>query len=135
MTEQQNKTGDDPANINTELAKERTYAAYERTYLAWVRTALAMMGFGVGIFEFAREHGGNTIFKSSKFIGLMLIFLSALCIFLALLDVKKNTARLSDPNFRYNRSSTLGIRIGYILLFITLIALIRSIYRMIVIGI
>lgn len=134
MSEQDHKQTD-PANINTELAKERTYAAYERTFLAWIRTALSMMGFGVAIFEFADKTGGNTIFKSSKLVGLSLIFLSAACIVFALLDVKKNTSHLTDPGYRYQRKSTLGIRMGYVLLAICIFAMTRAIYRLITMGI
>ena len=35
-----------PAQVNTELALERTYLATERTLEAWIRTALSMISFG-----------------------------------------------------------------------------------------
>ncbi len=68
MNEQVNKE-ENKVDLKDELAKERTRGAFDRTMMAWVRTALALIGFGIGIFEFASKTEGETIFRSSEFVG------------------------------------------------------------------
>ena len=119
------------ANINTELAKERTHGAYDRTMMAWVRTALALIGFGIGIFEFANKSGGESIFKSSEIVGLLLIILGVISMVLAIKENKTNHESLLNPNFKYVHKTSLGIKIGYALILIGVIALINIITKII----
>lgn len=119
------------ASINTELAKERTHGAYDRTMMAWVRTALALIGFGIGIFEFANKSGGESIFKSSEIVGLLLIILGVISMVLAIKENKTNHESLLNPNFKYVHKTSLGVKIGYALIFIGIIALISIITKII----
>jgi putative membrane protein len=116
-------------NINTELAKERTHGAYDRTMMAWVRTALALIGFGIGIFEFANKSSGETIFKSSEIVGLLLIILGMISMVLAIQENKTNHESLLNPNFKYVHKTSLGVKIGYALIGIGVIALINIIIK------
>jgi putative membrane protein len=118
-----------PYNLNTELAKERTHAAYDRTLMAWIRTALTLIGFGIGIFEFAQKTGGATIFKSSKLIGLLFVLLGIISVLLAIRENKLDHYKLLNPHLKYDRKSSLGISIGYALLLIGLFAIIHIIYK------
>lgn len=119
------------ANINTELAKERTHGAYDRTMMAWVRTALALIGFGVGIFEFSAKSGGETIFKSSEIVGILLIILGVVSMVLAIKENKTNHESLINPHFKYVHKTSLGIKIGYALIVIGIIALINVVIKII----
>jgi putative membrane protein len=118
-----------PYNLNTELAKERTHAAYDRTLMAWIRTALTLIGFGIGIFEFAQKTGGATIFKSSKLIGLLFVLLGIISVLLAIRENKLDHYKLRNPHLKYDRKSSLGISIGYALILIGLFAIIHIIYK------
>jgi putative membrane protein len=118
-----------PYNLNTELAKERTHAAYDRTLMAWIRTALTLIGFGIGIFEFAQKTGGATIFKSSKLIGLLFVLLGIISVLLAIRENKLDHYKLRNPQLKYDRKSSLGISIGYALILIGLFAIIHIIYK------
>jgi putative membrane protein len=116
-------------NLNNELAKERTHAAYDRTLMAWIRTGLALIGFGIGIFEFAQKTGGDTIFKSSKLIGLSFVLLGIISVLLAIRENKLDHYKLLNPHLKYDRKSSLGIGVGYALLVISLFAVIHIIYK------
>ena len=118
-----------PYNLNTELAKERTHAAYDRTLMAWIRTGLALIGFGIGIFEFAQKTGGETIFKSSKLIGLLFVILGIVAVLLAIRENKLDHHKLLNPHLKYDRKSSLGISVGYALLVIGIIAIIHIVYK------
>ena len=119
------------ANTNTELAKERTHGAYDRTMMAWVRTSLTLIGFGIGVFEFANKTGGGTIFKSSELIGLLLIILGVISMVLAIKENKTNHESLLNPSFKYIHKTSLGVKIGYALIAIGIIALIHIITKII----
>jgi len=118
-----------PYNINTELAKERTHAAYDRTLMAWIRTGLSLIGFGIGIFEFAQKTGGETIFRSSKLIGLLFVILGIVAVLIAIRENKLDHHKLLNPHLKYNRTSSLGISVGYALLVIGIIAIIHIVYK------
>jgi putative membrane protein len=119
-----------PANINTELAKERSHAASERTMMAWVRTALALIGFGIGIYEVADKTGGQSTFRNSKLIGLALIILGIVSMFLAIRENKINHRKLLEPVFKYEERTPLGIYVGYALIVIALASVINIIYKL-----
>ena|SRR5688572_4628359 len=85
------------SNINTELAKERNHAANDRTLMAWIRTSLSLIGFGIGIFEFTQKIQGDTIFRSSKTVGLLFVFLGIVAILLAIKENKQVQKHLLDP--------------------------------------
>jgi putative membrane protein len=120
-----------PANINTELAKERSHAASERTMMAWVRTALALIGFGIGIYEVADKTGGQSTFRNSKLIGLALIILGIVSMFLAIRENKINHKKLMEPVFKYESRTPLGVYVGYALIVIAVAAVINIIYKLI----
>ena len=130
MSEQTEKP-QDSANINTELAKERTHGAYDRTMMAWVRTALTLIGFGIGIFEFTGKTGSDSIFKSSKLVGILLIILGVVAMVLEIQENKENHLSLLKPKFIYEHKTSLGIKIGYALIAIGIIALINIVIKII----
>jgi len=119
------------ASINTELAKERTHGAYDRTMMAWVRTALTFIGFGIGIFEFSSKSNGESIFRSSKLVGILFILLGVVAMVLAIKENKESHLSLLKPKFKYEHKTSLGIKIGYALIAIGLIALINIIVKVI----
>jgi uncharacterized membrane protein YidH (DUF202 family) len=122
-------------DLGTELAKERTSAAYDRTLMAWVRTALSLIGFGIGIFEFTEKTGGQTVFKSSKLIGLSLVLLGIVAAFMAIQENKVNHKRLSQPDITYKGESKLSTIVGYSLIVIGIAAIIHIIVKIIQTGI
>jgi uncharacterized membrane protein YidH (DUF202 family) len=134
MSEQTEKPFDG-AKINTELAKERTHGAYDRTMMAWVRTALTLIGFGIGIFEFSEKTGGGTTFRSSKLVGLLLIVLGVVAMLLSIHENKTAHESLTQPHFKYVHKTSLGIKVGYALIAIGLIALINIVRKIIDQGI
>jgi putative membrane protein len=130
MTDQiENKSNQ--TNTVTELAKERTHGAFDRTMMAWVRTALALIGFGVGIFEFASRTGGESIFRSSKLVAVLLIVLGVLSMFLAIKENKESHASLLNAQFSYVHKTSLAIKVGYALIVIGIIALVHIVLKVI----
>ena len=113
---------DHPTNVNTELAKERNHAAYDRTLMAWIRTSLSLIGFGIGIFEFSQKTGGDTIFRSSKLVGLLFVLLGTIAVVLAIKENKLAQRQLLKPEFKYNRKSSLATMVGYALIVIGIFA-------------
>lgn len=128
MTEQIEKKSNE-TNTVTELAKDRTHGAYDRTMMAWVRTALALIGFGVGIFEFAGKTDGDTIFRSSRLVGVLLIILGVVSMFLAINENKESHKSLLNPNFKYVHKTSLAIKVGYVLIGVGIIALINVLLK------
>lgn len=122
-------------NLSTELAKERTHAAYENNLLAWIRTSLSLIGFGIGIFEVAQKTNGETIFRSSKLIGLLLVLLGMGATLMAMRENKKNHERLLHPQIRYERKTSLGIKVSYFLVALSLLAALHIIAQIIQLGI
>jgi putative membrane protein len=118
------------ANVNTELAKQRSHEASERTMMAWVRTALALIGFGIGIYEVAEKTGGKETFKNSKLIGLAFIILGTVSMFLAIRENKINHKKLMEPVFKYEERTPLGIYVGYALIVIAIASAINIIYKL-----
>jgi putative membrane protein len=123
-----------PKDLSTELAKERTSAAYDRTLMAWVRTALSFIGFGIGIFEFTEKTGGDTIFKSSKLVGLSLVILGIVAIYMAIHENKVNHLRLLHPEITYEGRKTLSTKVGYALIVIGIMAIIHIFLKIFQIG-
>jgi len=123
-----------PKEISTELAKERTGAAYDRTLMAWIRTSLSLIGFGIGIFEYTEKTGGDTVFKSSKLIGLALVVLGITAAFMAISENKFNHARLLHPEITFSGRSKLSTRVGYTLIIIGLAAIIHIMFKLFKIG-
>ncbi len=119
-----------PANINTELAKQRSHEASERTMMAWIRTALSLIGFGIGIYEVAEETGGSTVFKSSKVVGLALILVGMFSSFFAMQENKINHKRLEQPVFKYEAKTPLSTYVGYALIIIAIFSSIHIIYKL-----
>ena len=120
-----------PVEINTELSKERTHTAYENNLMSWIRTSLSLVGFGIGIFEVAERTGGTTVFKSSKLVGLLLVALGIAAVFMAINENKKNHALLLNDSFKYQRKISLGLKVGYVLIIISILALIHIISRIV----
>jgi putative membrane protein len=112
-------------NTNTELAKERTHGAYDRTMMAWVRTSLTFIGFGIGVFEFAGKTGGESIFRSSRLVAVLLIVLGVVSMFLAIKENKESHASLLSPHFKYVPKTSLAMKVGYALIGIGIIALVH----------
>jgi putative membrane protein len=128
MSEQTEKPNR-PIDINTELAKERTHDAFERTLMAWIRTGLSLIGFGLGMFEFIQKTGGTGILRSSKLVALLFILLGIAAVFLAIKDNRINHERLLNNDITYNRKSSLGIKVGYVLIGIGFLATIHVIFK------
>ena len=124
-----NEKPEPPTDITTELGKERTHTAYENNLMSWIRTSLSLVGFGIGVFEVAQRTSGETIFKSSKLIGLFLIVLGIAAVFMAINENKKNHALLLNTSIKYQRRTSLGLKVGYVLIIISVLALINIIYR------
>ena len=124
-----------PKEISTELAKERTGAAYDRTLMAWIRTALSLIGFGIGIFEFTEKTGGDTVFKSSKLVGLALVILGIAAAFMAISENRVNHERLLHPEITFKGRSKLSTRVGYVLIVIGVFAIIHIVFKLFKIGI
>jgi putative membrane protein len=128
MSEKNDKQAEN-LDRNTELAKERTHDAFERTLMAWIRTGLALIGFGIGIIEFTEKTDGTSLLRSSRLIGLLFILLGIFSIVFAIRDNKINHRRLLRNEILYNRKSSLGIRVGYALIGIGILAIIHIIYK------
>ena len=88
------------SNVSTELAKERNHAAYDRTLMAWIRTSLSLIGFGIGIFEFSQKTSGETIFRSSKMVGLLFMLLGIIAVILAIRENKLVQRQLLNPEIQ-----------------------------------
>jgi putative membrane protein len=119
-----------PKDTNTELAKERTGAAYDRTLMAWIRTALALIGFGIGIFEYSEKTGGDTVFRSSKLVGLLLVILGIIAAFSAIRENKLNHERLQHPEITFAGRGNLSKRVGYALIAIGILAIIHIVIKL-----
>jgi putative membrane protein len=128
MSEQKEKT-ERPVDVNTELAKERTHDAFERTLMAWIRTGLSLIGFGLGIFEVSNKTGGVTIFRSSRLVGLLFILLGISSVIMAIKENRINHERLLNNDITYNRKTSLGIKVGYVLICIGILAIVHVIYK------
>ncbi len=128
MSDQAEKP-DRPVDTNTELAKERTHDAFERTLMAWVRTGLSLIGFGLGIFEVTNKTGGDGIFRTSKLVGLLFILLGISSVVMAIKENKINHERLLNNDIRYNRKTSLGIKVGYILICIGILAIVHVLVK------
>jgi putative membrane protein len=107
-------------NINTELAKHRTHEASDRTMMAWVRTSLSLMGFGIGIYEIAEKTDGAGLFRSSKLVGLALILLSVFAMVFSIIENKQNHKKLENADFIYQSNTSLGVKVGYVLIIIAI---------------
>jgi len=128
MNEQTDKPNR-PVDVNTELAKERTHDAFERTLMAWIRTGLSMIGFGFGIFEFIQKSGGTGVLRTSKIVALLFILLGIVSVILAIKENKINHERLINNDIKYNRNTSLGIKVGYALIGIGVLATIHVIFK------
>jgi putative membrane protein len=130
--EEKEKSNQSSANINTELAKERSRGAAERTLMAWMRTALALIGFGIGVYEVADKTGGSGTFRNSKVVGLGLIILGIFSVIFAIRENKISHKKLAEPVFEYENRMPLGIYIGYGLIIIAVYSAINIIYKFLV---
>ena len=126
---EQVKKEENKVDIKDELAKERTRGAFDRTMMAWVRTALALIGFGIGIFEFASKTEGETIFLRSEIVGILLIVLGVITMFLSIQENKANHQSLSNPDFIYVQKISLAVKVGYALIVIGIIGLINILVK------
>ena len=120
-----------PADPITELAKERTHIAYENNLMSWIRTSLSLVGFGIGVFEVAERTGGTSVFKSSKLVGLLLVVLGIAAVFMAINENKKNNEFLLVGSFKYKRQISLGLKVGYVLIIISILAMIHIISKLV----
>jgi uncharacterized membrane protein YidH (DUF202 family) len=97
--------------------------------MAWIRTALSLIGFGIGIFEYTEKTGGDTIFKSSKLVGLSMVILGIVASFMAIRENQKNHTQLLNSEISYKGKSTLSKGIGYALIVIGLMAVIHILMK------
>lgn len=116
--------------LNTELAKNRTHISFERTLMAWIRTALSLIGFGIGIFEVAEKTGGEGVFRSSKLVGLLFVLLGVASVLFAIKENKVGHEQLTNPDFKYEKKSSLGVKVAYALVLIGLISFIHIILKL-----
>ena len=128
--EEQIEKKEAPKDINTELAKERTRDAYDRTLMAWVRTGLSLIGFGIGIFEVADQTGGDTVFRSSKLVGLSLVALGIVTMFMAVKENNMKHERLLNPTISYQGKKLMSTKVSYALIAIGILAIINIIRKM-----
>ena len=128
--EEQDKIKVSAKDLNTELAKERTSAAYDRTLMAWVRTSLSLIGFGIGIFEFTEKEGGDTVFRSSKLVGLSLVILGIVAAGMAIRENRANHQRLLHPEFNYKGQNRLSRGVGYGLIVVGVMAVVHILIKL-----
>ena len=113
-----------PAEINTELARERSREAADRTLLAWIRTALSLIGFGFGIGKFydylqtAGLHESLDPIRSTLLFGVSFIVLGILGLFAAIVQHARLLRRLERPGYAYEPPLPLGMIIAILLLVI-----------------
>jgi len=119
-----------PAEINTELAKERSREAADRTLLAWIRTALSLIGFGFGIGKFydymqtAGIHDALDPIRSTLVFGVSFIVLGILGLFSAVIQHVRLLKRLESPGYTYHAPLPLGMMIAILLLLVGLFAVV-----------
>jgi putative membrane protein len=73
--------GGSRADVNTDLAFERSRLASERTLMAWIRTSLSMISFGFTIFKFFQylaESTEGTLRQGPLNLGRVMVVLGVL---------------------------------------------------------
>lgn len=117
-----------PAEINTELAKERSREAADRTLLAWIRTGLSLIGFGFGIGKFydymqtAGIHQELDPVRSTLIFGASFIVLGILALVAAVIQHIRLLRRLDHPSYSYAAPLPLGMITAILLLLIGVFA-------------
>ena len=113
-----------PAEINTELARERSREAADRTLLAWIRSALSLIGFGFGIGKFydylqtAGLHQSLDPIQSTRIFGGSFILLGVIGLLAAVIQHYRLLQRLERPAYAYEPPMPLGMFMAILLLIV-----------------
>lgn len=113
-----------PAEINTELARERSREAADRTLLAWIRSALSLIGFGFGIGKFydylqsADLHHTLDPIQSTRIFGGSFIILGVVGLAAAVIQHTRLLKRLERPEYLYRPPLPLGMFMAILLLIV-----------------
>jgi putative membrane protein len=113
-----------PAEINTELARERNREAADRTLLAWIRSALSLIGFGFGIGKFydylqtAELHQTLDPIQSTRIFGGSFIILGVIGLLAAVIQHRRLLQRLERPAYAYQPPLPLGMFMAILLLIV-----------------
>jgi putative membrane protein len=87
---------DEGPDLNTKLARLRTFQASERTLMAWIRTAISMISFGFTIVKFFEYLESERRYQfrvlGSGGIGLVLILGGILALLVGILQYRKTTS-------------------------------------------
>lgn len=105
------KTSGELAQINTNLAIDRTVMAADRTLMAWVRTALSMISFGFTIYKvieaFQHEAAHTIKAEMPRNVGLFLTGLGTMAIVMGTIEYwlrlrqlnRDKPIRIMQPSF------------------------------------
>lgn len=114
-----------PANTNTELAKERNRAAAERTLMAWIRTCLSLISFGFGVDRIVTALQKSTVYEYiddplhvTRILGLSFIGIGTCAIILAALEHRQELQHIADEKYRYKSRLSLAFFVA-ISIFVT----------------
>ncbi|MBV8883282.1 MAG: DUF202 domain-containing protein, partial [Chroococcidiopsidaceae cyanobacterium CP_BM_RX_35] len=114
------------AVTRTDLARDRNRLAAERTLMAWIRTSLSMITFGFGIdrfFTYLKQAEVGTSFNrisEERVLGLSLITLGVFALLASVIGHWRLLKNLEQRQFRYLPTSSLGITVAIVLVFIGL---------------
>lgn len=128
------KPGEQPYNLNNELAKARTRAAADRTLMAWIRTSLSLISFGFGIPTIVKAieetRIGSAIHSQniSVIVGLSFISVGVFAMAAALREHRRFLRQIQSDHYIY-KTSNLAEIIAVALLVIGVVTFIGVILR------
>jgi putative membrane protein len=119
-------------DINTNLARLRTFQATERTLMAWIRTAMSMISFGFTIVKFfeymesEKQHHFELI--GTVGVGLILISCGIMCLIVGDMQYRHAVAlqRLKDESSAFWSFAEYVAAATALVGFIALVSIVRS---------